>query len=148
MFLLQWSTNESLQRFEETASKTFGKRKALLARAVQLLLAYVEDGQYSLVAVQDAFKKTFTAASPQMFNPLQNDTKVAVTTTDVDNSLPWLFTNYNGGQRGDLGQYANAIFTTHTEGLGYDVVRADQSHNDVTVSDAYAQYPTMRAANC
>jgi hypothetical protein len=105
MFLLQWSTKESLQRFEETASKTFGKRKALLSRAVQLLIAYIEDGQYSLAAVQDAFKRTFTT-SPQMFNPLQNDTKVAVTTTDVGDSLPWLFTNYNGGQRGDLGQYS------------------------------------------
>jgi hypothetical protein len=102
MFLLQWGTTESLQRFEETAGKTFGKRKALLARALQLITAYVEDGQYSLDAIQEAFRKTFHT-SLQMFNPLRNDTKVAVTTTDVNNSLPWLFTNYNGGKRRELG---------------------------------------------
>ncbi|KAF2849419.1 FabD/lysophospholipase-like protein [Plenodomus tracheiphilus IPT5] len=120
MFLLQWDSAESLRRFEDTASRTFGKRKALITRALQLLIAYVEDGQYSLAAVQDAFKKTFNT-SVQMFNPLRNDTKVAVTTTDVDNSLPWLFTNYNGGKRNNL---------------GYDVVRAEKSRNDVTLSDA------------
>lgn len=103
MFLLQWNTDESLQRFEDTADKTFGKRKALLARAVQLLVAYVEDGRYSLLAVQEAFKETFNTPL-QMFNPLRNDTKVAVTTTDVDDSLPWLFTNYNGGKRDGLGK--------------------------------------------
>jgi len=104
MFLLQWGSAESLQRFEDTAGKTFGKRKALVTRALQLLVAYVEDGQYSLGAVQDAFKETFDT-SLQMFNPLRNDTKVAVTTTDVDDSLPWLLTNYNGGKRNNLGQY-------------------------------------------
>jgi hypothetical protein len=104
MFLLQWDVTESLQRFEETAGKTFGKSKALLSRAFQLLTAYVEGGQYSLGAVQEAFRKTFDTSLP-MFNPLQNDTKVAVTTTDVKDSLPWLFTNYNGGKRSDLGQH-------------------------------------------
>jgi hypothetical protein len=121
MFLLQWNASESIKRFEDVASKTFGKRKALLARALQLVMAYVEDGQYSLGAVQDAFRKTFNSPL-QMFNPLRNDTKVAVTTTAVNNSLPWLFTNYNGGKR--------------SENIGYDVVRAEKAHNDISVSDA------------
>jgi hypothetical protein len=113
MFLLQWGAAESLERFEDTASKTFGKRKALITRALQLLVAYVEDGQYSLTAVQEAFQKTF-GTSLQMFNPLRNDTKVAVTTTDVNGSLPWLFTNYNGGKRNNLGQFQN--MSTHWVG--------------------------------
>jgi hypothetical protein len=101
---LQWSVAESLERFELIAGKTFGKRKALLARALQLVVAYAEDGQYSLAAVQEAFRKTFNTPL-QMFNPLRNDTKVAVTTTAVGDSLPWLFTNYNGGKRpDDLGE--------------------------------------------
>lgn len=98
MFLLQWDATESIQRYEQVAAKTFGRRKALISRALQLIVAYVEDGQYSLDAVQEAFRKTFNS-NLQMFNPLRNDTKVAVTTTAVDDSLPWLFTNYNGGKR-------------------------------------------------
>ena len=135
MFLLQWGADESLQRFEDTADKTFGKRKALVTRALQLLVAYIEDGQYSLVPVQEAFKKTFNT-SLQMFNPLRNDTKVAVTTTDVDDSLPWLFTNYNGGKRSNLGQYVTLASKPKLTLSGYDVVRAESSQNDVTVSDA------------
>ncbi|CAN9363471.1 unnamed protein product [Alternaria alternata] len=95
MFLLQWDATESIQRYEQVAAKTFGRRKALISRALQLIVAYVEDGQYSLDAVQEAFRKTFNS-NLQMFNPLRNDTKVAVTTTAVDDSLSWLFTNYNG----------------------------------------------------
>jgi hypothetical protein len=34
MFLLQWGSAESLQRFEDTAGKIFGKRKALVTRAL------------------------------------------------------------------------------------------------------------------
>lgn len=105
MFLLQWSASESIKRFEEIAGKTFGKRKALLARALQLVVAYAEDGQYSLAAIQDAFRRAFNSPL-QMFNPLKNDTKVAVTTTAANDSLPWLFTNYNGGKRSeDIGPY-------------------------------------------
>ncbi|KAH9873410.1 hypothetical protein IAQ61_004033, partial [Plenodomus lingam] len=121
MFLMQWSVAESLKRFEDVSRITFSKKTALIARAIQLIVAYIEDGQYSLEAIQDAFCKTFDS-SLQIFNPLKNDTKVAVTTTAVNNSLPWLFTNYNGGQRSD--------------GLGYDVVRAEQALNDISVSDA------------
>ncbi|RII24876.1 hypothetical protein CUC08_Gglean005691 [Alternaria sp. MG1] len=121
MFLLQWDATESIQRYEQVAAKTFGRRKALISRALQLIVAYVEDGQYSLDAVQEAFRKTFNS-NLQMFNPLRNDTKVAVTTTAVDDSLPWLFTNYNGGKR--------------PKSVGYDVVRAEKAKNDITVSDA------------
>ena len=51
MFLLQWDTTQSIERFEEVAAKTFGKRQAIISRALRLLVAYVEDGQYSLAAV-------------------------------------------------------------------------------------------------
>ncbi|KAJ5035237.1 acyl transferase/acyl hydrolase/lysophospholipase [Bipolaris maydis] len=121
MFLLQWSASESLERFEDVASKTFGRRKALVTRAFQLIMGYVQDGQYSLAAIQDAFRKAFNSPL-QMFNPLKNDTKVAVTTTTVKDSLPWLFTNYNGGKR--------------SNNIGYDVIRADRADSDITVSDA------------
>ena len=105
MFLLQWSVTESIQRFEQVARETFGERKPVLSRTLQLIKGYMEDGQYNLDAVQDAFRKTFNS-SFQMFNPLRNDTKVSVTITAVADSLPWLFTNYNGGKRPpDLGIY-------------------------------------------
>jgi hypothetical protein len=100
IFLLQWNMSESIDRFEEVAGQTFEKRKTLLARALQLVVAYIEDGQYSLTAIQNAFGTTFNSPpAVQMFNPLETDTKVAVTTTTVASAKPRLFTNYNGGQR-------------------------------------------------
>lgn len=115
MFLLQWGTSEAIQRFEEVSGQTFGKSKALLARILQLVVAYVEDGQYSLSAVQEAFRKTFNSPL-QMFNPLRNDTKVAVTTTAVDDSLPWLFTNYNGGKRpSNIGKLSHTYAAYQTD---------------------------------
>ena len=98
LFLLRWSVPESIRHFEEVAMKTFGKRAALISRILRLLVAYVQDGQYSLAAIQGAFQKTLNSPL-QMFNPLRNDTKVAVTTTKVKDSSPWLFTNYNAGKR-------------------------------------------------
>jgi hypothetical protein len=98
MFLLNWNTSESIKEFEEVAGKTFDKRRTMLARALQLVVAYIEDGQYSLAAVQNAFNRKFSSPV-QMFNPLDTDIKVAVTTTTVNNAKPRLFTNYNGAQR-------------------------------------------------
>ncbi|KAF2278979.1 FabD/lysophospholipase-like protein [Westerdykella ornata] len=124
MFLLQWSTCDSIDRFEDIASKTFGERNktsTILARAFQYLVAYIEDGQYSLSAIQEAFRATIDAEI-KMFNPLRNDTKVAVTTTNVGDSAPQLFTNYNGKRRPVC--------------LGYDVLRAETAQDDVTVTDA------------
>lgn len=98
LFLLRWSVAESIRRFEDVAQKTFGKRATFVARILRLLVAYVQDGQYSFTAIQAAFEKTLNSPL-QMFNPLRNDTKVAVTTTSVKDSTPWLFTNYNAGKR-------------------------------------------------
>ena len=98
LFLLRWSASESMKRFEEVAEKTFGKRATFISRVLRLLVAYVQDGQYSLAAIQGAFQKALNSPL-QMFNPLRNDTKVAVTTTAVKDSSPWLFTNYNAGKR-------------------------------------------------
>ena len=78
--------------------KTFDKRAAFISRILRLLVAYVQDGQYSLAAIQGAFQKTFNSPL-QNFNPFRNDNKVAVTTTRVKNSSPWLSTNYNAGKR-------------------------------------------------
>jgi patatin-like phospholipase/acyl hydrolase len=124
MFLLQWNTSESLQRFEDIARRTFTKqtdRVTLFAKALELLVAYIRDGQYSLSAIQEAFKLAFNSEI-KMFNPLRNDTKVAVTTVTTTDSLPRLFTNYNGGKR--------------PAELGYDVVRAKRAYDDISISEA------------
>lgn len=61
-----------------------------------------------------------------MFNPLRNNTKVAVTTTTTTDSVPCLFTNYNGRLR--------------PAGVGYDVIRAESAHNNISVSEAYVTF--------
>ena len=112
LFLLRWNVSESIRRFEEVAQKTFGKRATFLARALRLLVAYVQDGQYSLAAIETAFQKTLNSPL-QMFNPLRNDTKVAVTTTSVKDSTPWLFTNYNAGKRPLTSGMLSSRFSMH-----------------------------------
>ncbi|KAF1359294.1 FabD/lysophospholipase-like protein, partial [Lizonia empirigonia] len=121
LFLLRWSVSDSIQRFEDVAQKTFGKRATFLARVLRLLVAYVQDGQYSLVAIQKAFQKTLNSPL-QMFNPLSNDTKVAVTTTSVKDSTPWLLTNYNAGKR--------------PSSSGYSIARAEKARDDISVGEA------------
>ena len=99
--LLGWSAAESLQRFEDVASKTFKRRKfrsILLTRLQEMMLSYAQDGQYSLTAIESGFEAAF-GSHLKMFNPLTNDTRVAVTTTTAKESQPCLFCNYNGGKR-------------------------------------------------
>ncbi|CAI6336998.1 unnamed protein product [Periconia digitata] len=123
IFLLQWDTVQSIQQFDDVARKTFKQDKGatIFEKALEMMLAYIKDGKYSLSAIQDAFKATFKSEI-KMFNPLQNDTKVAVTTTTVNESTPKLFTNYNGGRR--------------PAELGYDILRAETPGNDASLSDA------------
>ncbi|KAF2633018.1 FabD/lysophospholipase-like protein [Macroventuria anomochaeta] len=121
LFLLRWSASESMKRFEEVAEKTFGKRATFISKVLRLLVAYVQDGQYSLAAIQGAFQKALNSPL-QMFNPLRNDTKVAVTTTAVKDSSPWLFTNYNAGKR--------------PKGSGYDIARAEKARDDISIGEA------------
>ncbi|KAF1992679.1 hypothetical protein P154DRAFT_405791, partial [Amniculicola lignicola CBS 123094] len=52
------------------------------------------DGQYSLVVIKEAFKLIFNSLI-KIFNPLQNDTKVTITTITTKESSPYLFINYN-----------------------------------------------------
>ena len=100
-------------------------------------MAYVQDGQYSLAAIKAAFEKTLNSPL-QMFNPLRNDTKVAVTTTSVKDSTPWLFTNYNAGKRPiSSGQPSSpSIMCILSNDLGYDIARAEKARDDVSVGEA------------
>ncbi|KAF3032314.1 hypothetical protein E8E12_000814 [Didymella heteroderae] len=121
LFLLRWSVREAIQRFKDVAQKTFRRQATFIARALRLVIAYVRDGQYSLAAVQEAFQKTLNSPL-QMFNPLRNDTKVAVTTTSIKDSNALLFTNYNASKR--------------PESLDYDIVRAENACDDISVGEA------------
>lgn len=114
MFLLRWSAEDSLQRFEDVARKTFTRqrdRASPLGKVIDLLMAYIDDGQYSPSAIESAFRLTGDSEI-QMFNPLRNNTKVAVTTTTTDNSAPRLIINYNGGRRPETSGKALVTYGT------------------------------------
>ena len=61
------------------------------------MLSYAQNGQYSLTAIELGFKATFRFYL-KIFNPLINDTRVAVITITAKKSQPYLFYNYNGGK--------------------------------------------------
>ena len=96
-----WSAKYCLRKFEDLAKSAFHRPRhgpLLLSRLQQFVLSYFEDCQYSSAALEAAFRTAF-GARLQMFNPLSSDTKVAVTSTTAGETLPCLFTNYNGGHR-------------------------------------------------
>lgn len=105
MFLMQWTPDECLSRFEDLAIKTFmaepkEENLSWTQRLQRLLSAYFRDHRYDSSNIENAFCSTI-GTSPKMFNPLRSDTKIAVTTTTVKGNIPCVFSNYNGGPRFD-----------------------------------------------
>jgi len=97
---MQWSITECLKRFTALAKKTFGTKQGfyMLTRLHNLTISYLKDYRYSSTAIEESFRSTF-GDDINMFNPLNNDTKIAVTTTTARESQPCIFTNYNGKRR-------------------------------------------------
>lgn len=93
----------------------------MFERIHELLLAYLADCRYDSARIEEALQATFGERT-RMFNPLRCDTRVAVTTTTARDSLPCLFTNYNGGQR--------------PRAAGYSLIRATDPDHDVLIKDA------------
>lgn len=99
---MEWSIENCVTTFEGLAADTFGKTvRCRFLRGLQLFLGYLRDGQYSSSPIARAFKP-HSRENMKMFNPLVNETKVAVVAvTAQDNPRPALFTNYNGGIRSE-----------------------------------------------
>jgi hypothetical protein len=100
---MQWSPSECLRRFEDLATVTFRAEEQIETRSwsqkVQRLFRIcLQDHRYNLSPIERAFHSTLDS-STKVFNPLQADTKVAVTTTSVRANMPGVISNYNGGPR-------------------------------------------------
>ena len=63
-----------------------------------MMLSYAQNSQYNLAAIKSGFKAAFRSHL-KIFNPLTNNTKIAVTMTTAKKSQLCLFCNYNGGKR-------------------------------------------------
>jgi hypothetical protein len=103
IFLMQWDPASCLERFEKLATTTFlgqgQKEKISFSQKLQQTFhAWLNDHRYNLSPIERAFHSNSFA---KMFNPLQNDTKVAVTATSVRANVPCIIGNYNGGPRSD-----------------------------------------------
>lgn len=100
---MQWDLLSCLERFEQLAATMFlskeQKGKVSFSQKVQQIFhAWLNDHRYNLSPIERAFQSNSFA---KMFNPLQNDTKVAVTATSVRANVPCIIANYNGGPRSD-----------------------------------------------
>lgn len=126
IFLMHWTAEESVHKFQILAEKIFKRRStrsSFLARAHDLFQSYVEDGQYNQSAINEAF--SISGDPIKMFNPLRNHTRVAVTSTTAKGTRACLFTNYNGRSR-----------PADSLPVGYDIVRAQEADLDATIGDA------------
>ena len=101
MFIMQWTAQECLNFFERFATSVFRRRgygQTVFARLQELLVSYITDCKYDSAGIEAALKMSF-GEDVKLFNPLKQDTKVAVTSTTARESMPCLFANYNGGIR-------------------------------------------------
>lgn len=135
LFLMRWTMEQSILKFEQLAEGTFGQKTSLgFTRLQQLALSYLRDCRYSSRAIEDAF-----GSNAKMFNPLASHVKVAVTTTTAKNPRPGLLTNYNGGVRpATIGLCSVAVrCVSSTDAVaGYDVIRASDPESDIKIRDA------------
>jgi hypothetical protein len=104
VFLMHWSPDECLTRFEAVAKDTFkveqDKILSLTQRAQRLFKACLKDHRYNLSPIEKAFGSEFSSKT-KMFNPLQKDTKVAVTATTVRANKTCMLSNYNGEKKAE-----------------------------------------------
>lgn len=101
IFIMKWDVKYCLQRFEQLADNIFQRRSngpSMFVRIQELIMSYIADCKYESSGIENALRDAF-GSNLRMFNPLCNDTKVAVTSTTAKDSLPCLFSNYNGCQR-------------------------------------------------
>lgn len=128
---MEWTVEECLYKFEELAMKTFRRahgRPSSLFQLQRAISSYMRDFKYDSTAIEDAFRQD-SDPPVKMFNPLRNETKVAVTTTTAREVHPCLFANYNGVRR--------------PSGIGYQIVRAQKHQHDISVGEAYVFLPLM-----
>ncbi|KAF2802657.1 FabD/lysophospholipase-like protein, partial [Mytilinidion resinicola] len=98
--LAQRSIDKSASMFSTLAKRIFpvrGKcRGSLCARIIAFLRSWLTDSRYGSVEIKACVKEAF-GAEHKMFNrPRVSGTKVAVTTTTVDDSRLCILSNYNG----------------------------------------------------
>lgn len=113
LFLMQWSAAESMRRFEDLAGRILkkeGKSTLMFSRVQELATSYWQDWKYSSAATKETYHTTL-GKQTKMFNPLSNDTKVAVTTKSACEAIPCLFTNYNGWTRPEGTGKSAQLFT-------------------------------------
>lgn len=116
IFIMRWDAGESLDKFEELARKTFKGSHGTFGRMQQLVISYLRDCRYSSLAIEQSFQSAFEEQKEvSLFNPLTNDTKVAITTTTAKESAACIFSNYNGGERPkEIGIFTCIHFSSFT----------------------------------
>jgi hypothetical protein len=129
LFLMGWSLEECMTKFEAIALKTFPPTQDFspLQRLRNLVIALIRDWKHSSAAIEEAFKSS-TNTDVKLFNPLVNDTKVAITTstTTASKPEPCIFSNYNYSADSLPDQRSSA----------YTVVRADDTSCGISLAQA------------
>jgi hypothetical protein len=105
LFLMRWTASDCLERFEDLSMTVFKAEernsKLTWSQKLQVLFqAWVNDHRYAQSPIERAFQSTLSSAT-KIFNPIQSDTKVAVTATSVRANIPCVISNYNGNSRSD-----------------------------------------------
>ncbi|KAK6436023.1 hypothetical protein LTR95_007787 [Oleoguttula sp. CCFEE 5521] len=124
LFIMRLAIEVCIEKFESLAQETFVRSRQanfLIGRIQQLFVSYLRDCQYSSSAIEESFQSAF-GKDVQLFNPLPDDTKVAITTTTAKDTSACIFSNYNGPER--------------PSDNGYTLLRANSFENDVSVSEA------------
>nr|OQO23711.1 hypothetical protein B0A51_10919 [Rachicladosporium sp. CCFEE 5018] len=98
---MRWPIEVCIEKFESLAQRTFVRSRQanyLIGRIQQLFVSYLRDCQYNSSAIEESFQSAF-GKDVQLFNPLPDDTKVAITTTTAKDTSTCIFSNYNDPER-------------------------------------------------
>ena len=101
IFLQQWTIDDCLEKFKTLSTTIFKRRinsESIFGRLHDFVQSYWADSRFDTSAIEDAFQRAY-GPQVRMFNPITNDTKVAVLTTTARESHACLIANYNGFRR-------------------------------------------------
>ncbi|KAH0542474.1 hypothetical protein FGG08_003145 [Glutinoglossum americanum] len=133
IFLMMWSPQECLSKFEELSHKAFDRWRVSRQRVQDLIVSYFTDCLYKTSSVENAFLSAFGSKRG-------SNTKVAVTATTARETTPCIFANYNGIGRRVSNSGETFIPKKNMQCVnlrtGYNLVRSVVPDQDISIKDA------------
>ncbi|KAA8895327.1 acyl transferase/acyl hydrolase/lysophospholipase [Sphaerosporella brunnea] len=103
LFLNGWSVSHCLKQFLSLAKNAFHPRKLFvpfMRKLADIIVAFITDSRYNARGLESVLQETFGESRSMLdWSTKQYSTKIAVTATTVNGTLPCLFSNYGSSDQ-------------------------------------------------